>query len=330
MTTLPVSHRCNAAYGAEIAAAAARANMSLELLVLPADPEARLADDICSRIDIAYFSEDVFPEFSRQFFSALRKAPGLKWLHVFNAGVDHPIYAEMLARGVRLTTSSGSTAEPIAQTAITGLLMLARHFPRWLEGQRKHVWDPIRAPDLPRDLKGQTALILGLGKIGNEIARLAQALGLHVAGLRRGGKQPGDHVDELHRPSALNELLPRADWLVVACPLTAETRGMIDAGLIAKLPRGARLINVARGEIVDEAALITALTRGHLAGAYLDVFSKEPLPPASPLWEMPNVLISPHNSAAASGNVRRVNEIFFDNLVRWGRGEKLVNEVSAA
>ncbi len=147
------------------------------------------------------FPSDVFPECSRQFFSALRKAPGLKWLHVFNAGVDHPIYAEMLARGVRLTTSSGSTAEPIAQTAITGLLMLARNFPRWLEAQRKHVWDPMRVPDVPRDLKGQTVLVLGLGKIGNEIARLAQALGLHVVGLRRSGKQPGDHVDELHPPA---------------------------------------------------------------------------------------------------------------------------------
>ena len=329
MTALLVSHRCNAAHGADLAAAAALANLKLELLVLPADPEARLAADDCARIDIAYFSEDVFPECSRQFFSALRKAPGLKWLHVFNAGVDHPIYDEMLARGVRLTTSSGSTAEPIAQTAITGLLMLARHFPHWLEAQRKHVWDPMRVPDVPRDLKGQTVLVLGLGKIGNEIARLAQALGLHVVGLRRGGKQPGDHVDELHRPSALNELLPRADWLVVACPLTAETRGMIDADLIAKLPRGARLINVARGEIVDEAALIAALERGHLAGAYLDVFATEPLPPASPPWDMPNVLVSPHNSAAASGNTRRVNEIFFDNLGRWGRGAALVNEVSA-
>ena len=329
MASLLVSHRCNAACGAEIAAVAARANLELELLALPADREARLADDVCARIDLAYFSEDVFPEFSRQFFSALRKAPGLKWLHVFNAGVDHPIYAEMLARGVRLTTSSGSTAEPIAQTAITGLLMLARNFPRWLEGQRKHVWDPMRVPDVPRDLKGQTVLVLGLGKIGNEIARLAQALGLHVVGLRRSGKQSGDHVDELHPPAALNDLLPRADWLIVACPLTAETRGMIDAGLIAKLPRGARIVNIARGEIVDEAALVAALGRGHLAGAYLDVFQKEPLLPASPLWDMPNVLISPHNSAAASGNTRRVNEIFFDNLGRWGRGAALVNEVSA-
>lgn len=328
MTTLLVSHRCNADFGADITAAA-RAETKLELLVLPADREARLADADCARIDVAYFSEDVFPEFSRQFFSAVRKAPGLKWLQVFNAGVDHPIYAEMLARGVRLTTSSGSTAEPIAQTAITGLLMLARNFPHWLESQKNHAWNPMRAPSLPRDLKGQTVLLLGLGHIGNEIARLAKALGLNVIGVRRSGRKSGDHADELHAPEALGGLLPQADWLVVACPLTPETRGMVNAGVLARLPQGARVINIARGEIIAEAALVAALESGHLAGAYLDVFEKEPLPPESPLWNMPNVLISPHNSAATSGNTRRVNEIFFGNLGRWGRGEPLVNEVSA-
>lgn len=327
MPTLLISHHCNSRYGADIAAAAASANLKLELLALPADREARLADDDCARIDLAYFSGDVFPEFSRQFFSALRKAPGLKWLHVFNAGVDHPIYAEMLARGVRLTTSSGSTAEPIAQTAITGLLMLARNFPRWLEGQKNHAWNPMRVPDVPRDLKGQTALVLGLGKIGNEIARLAQALGLHVIGLRRSGKQPGDHVDELHPPAALNELLPGADWLIVACPLTAETRGMIDAGLFARLPQGARIINIARGEIIDETALIAALREGRLGGAYLDVFEQEPLPADSPLWGLPNVLISPHNSAASLGNDERVYRMFIANLENWQRGKALSNEV---
>lgn len=325
MTTLLISDRCHAGHGAEIAAAAARVDLELELLALPADREARLADADCARIDIAYFSEDVFPDFSRQFFSAARKAPGLKWLQVFNAGVDHPIYAEMLARGVRLTTSSGSAAEPIAQTAVTGLLMLARNFPRWLEGQKNHVWNPMRVPDFPRDLKGQTALILGLGKIGNEIARLARVLGLNVIGVRRGGEKPDDHVDALHAPAALNDLLPGADWLIIACPLTPETRSMVNAEVLARLPQGARVINIARGEIINEAALAS----GRLAGAYLDVFEQEPLPPESPLWRLPNVLVSPHNSAVASGNTERVNEIFFDNLGRWSRGMVLVNEVSA-
>ncbi|OGA47815.1 MAG: hypothetical protein A3F74_02695 [Betaproteobacteria bacterium RIFCSPLOWO2_12_FULL_62_58] len=329
MTALVVSHQFNAAYGRDLTDAAARDNIPLELLVLPPDRDARLADADCARAEIAFFSGDVFPDFSRQFFSAARKASGLKWLHVFNAGIDHPIYAEMLARGVRLTTSSGSTAEPIAQTAITGLLMLARNFPRWLAGQRKHVWDPMRVPDFPRDLKGQTVLILGLGKIGREIARLARALGLYVIGVKRSASRPDDPVDESHPPERLPGLLPKSDWLIIACPLTAETRGLVDAELIAMLPRGARMINIARGEVVDEPALIAALASGHLAGAYLDVFEKEPLPADSPLWDMPTVFVSPHDSAAAAGNDGRVYTIFLENLKRWMRGEPLLNEVPA-
>lgn len=327
MTGLLVSHQFNVTYGKDLAAAAARDNIPLELLVLPPDREARLADADCARAEIAFFSGDVFPDFSRQFFSATRKAPTLKWLHVFNAGVDHPIYAEMLARGVRLTTSSGSAAEPIAQTAITGLLMLARNFPRWPAGQRKHAWAPMRGPDFPRDLRDQTVVILGLGKIGLEIARLARVLGLHVIGVKRSASKPDDPVDESHPPERLAKLLPKVDWLVIACPLTAETRGWVNAKMIAKLPKGARLINVARGEIVDEPALIAALESGHLAGAYLDVFENEPLAPDSPLWDMPNVFISPHNSAVASGNDDRIYAIFLVNLKRWMRGEPLLNEV---
>ncbi len=330
MTTLLVSHRCVADHGAEIAGAAARAGLALELLVLPENSEARLPDEACARIELAYFSEDLFPDYARQFYSALRKAPGLKWLQVFNAGVDHPIYTEMLARGVRITTASGATAEPIAQTMITGLLMLARNFPRWLEGQKNRAWNPTRLPEFPRDLRGQTVLVLGLGHIGNEFARLARVLGLTVIGVRRSPAHAGDHADELHPLSALNELLPRADWLVITCPLTPETRGMVDAGMLARLPQGARIINIARGEIMDEPALIAALRSGHLAGAYLDVFEKEPLAPDSLLWDLPCVLISPHNAAAASGNEARVNQIFFDNLGCWGRNAALVNEVARA
>jgi phosphoglycerate dehydrogenase-like enzyme len=328
VTTLLVSHQLHARFGARIAESAARDGFDAELIALPPDPAARLADAECGRVEAAFFSGDVFPDHSRQFFSAARKAPRLKWLHVFNVGVDHPIYTELLGRGVRLTTSAGSTAAPIAQTAIMGLLALARGFPRWLHAQRARQWNPERNTP-PRDLRGQTALVLGLGTIGAEIARLARVLGLKVVGVRRGPLQAGDPVDELHPPAALRGLLPRCDWLVIACPLTPETRGLVDAGLIAALPRGARIINVARGEIVAEQALIGALRSGHLAGAYLDVFETEPLPPGSPLWDLPNVLVTPHNSAAAAGNDERVLAIFLENLGRWRRGEPLVNEVAA-
>ena len=328
MTALLLSHHLHARYAARIADAAARAGVTADFLVLPPDPGGRLPDADCARAEIAFFSSDVFPDYSRQFFSAVRKAPGLRWLHVFNVGVDHPIYTEMLGRGVRLTTSAGSTAVPIAQTAIMALLALARGLPRWSAAQRERRWDPVRAEPLPRDLAGQTLVIVGVGSIGAEIARLSRALGLRVIGVRRTPQGPGDPVDELHPPAALPALAARCDWLVLACPLTPETRGLVDAALIARLPAGAHLINVARGEIVNEPALIAALERGHLAGAYLDVFEQEPLPPESPLWSLPNVLVTPHNSAVSSGNDERVLEIFLDNLGRWRRGEPMVNEVS--
>lgn len=330
MSALIVSHAFSVRYGKALTTAAAREGIPLELLVLPADREARLAEPDCARAELAFFSGDVFPDYSRQFFSAVRKAPALKWLHVFNAGVDHPIYTEMLERGVRLTTSSGSTAEPIAQCAIAGLLMLARWFPRSLDAQRRHVWDPIRAPHLPPDLRGQTAVVLGLGHIGREIARLAQALGLRVIGIRRSARQPGDPVEEMHPPQDLPALLPRCDWLIIACSLTGETRGLMNADMLQRLPQGARVINIARGEIVDEAALVAALQSGSIAGAYLDVFATEPLPADSPLWDLPNVILSPHNSAAASGNDDRVYNIFFDNLRRWTQHAPLRNEVTRA
>ena len=327
MTVLLVSHRFNAAHGSELAAHAQENRTMLELLPLPADSETRLADVDCARIDAAFFSEDVFPDFSRQFFAAARRAPRLGWLHVFNVGVDHPIFDEMLARGVRLTTSAGSTAEPIAQTAIAGMLMLARNFPHWLAAQRQHQWRPMRGAAVPRDLRGQTAVVLGLGAIGAEFARLARAFGVKVVGVRRNAAAESAVAEELHPPAHLPELLPRADWLVIACPLNAETRGLVNAELLARLPQGARVINVARGEIVDQEALTAALQSGRLAGAYLDVFDPEPLPADSPLWDTPNVIITPHNSLAASGNQRRVLDIFAENLRRWGRGEMLLNEV---
>lgn len=327
MTAVLVSHRCNARFGTEFAAAAARDGVALELLVLPMDPEARIDDAVAARAEAAYFSGDVFPAFSKQFFSATRKAPGLKWLQVFNAGVDHPVFATILERGVRLTTAAGSTAEPIAQTAIAGMLYLARNFPRWIASQRNHRWDPMRAPDLPRDLRGQVMVVYGLGEIGTEIARLARALGLYVVGVRRNVSKAGN-ADEIHPPGKLPELLARCDWLVIACPLTDATRGLIDAALLAKLPRGACVINIARGEIVVEPALIAALQSGHLGGAYLDVFAQEPLPADSPLWDLPNVLVTPHNSTASAGNEARVNAIFLDNLQRWQRNQPLVNEVT--
>jgi len=228
---------------------------------------------------------------------------------------------------VQLTTAASASAEPIAQTALAGMLMLARGFPQWLDAQRRGAWEPHLPAAIPRDLRGQTLVIFGLGAIGSELARLARSLGLRVIGVRRGPARGAEPIDELHTPDRLRELLPRADWLAIACPLSDETRGAIDARALALLPAGARVINVARGEIVDEVALCESLASGRLAGAYLDVFATEPLPVESRLWSLPNVIVTPHDSAASRGNEARQLEILLENLRRFGRGEPLRNEV---
>lgn len=329
MATLLVSHRASAVHGAELERLARASGHAIDLIALPEDPEARLPEADIARIEAAYFSIDIVPRYSRQFFSAVRKAPRLKWLHVFNVGVDHPVFTEMLGRGVRVTTSAGTSAPAIAQTAIAGLLMLARGFPRWLASQREHRWVQRRPPDVPRDLGGQTAVVVGLGPIGREIARIAQALGLKVVGVRRSPRTPDDPIEEMHPPQRLAGILPRADWLILACPLTDETRGLVSAEALALLPHHAHVINIARGEIVDEAALIEALREKRLAGAYLDVFQEEPLPASSPLWDLPNVIVTPHNAVFDTGLDGRVYRLFIDNLGRWQRGEPLLNEVSS-
>jgi phosphoglycerate dehydrogenase-like enzyme len=208
------------------------------------------------------------------------------------------------------------------------MLMLARGFPAWMDAQRRHAWEPVRGDSAPGDLRGQSLLLVGVGEIGKVMARIAQALGMHVIGVRRSPRQPEDPVNEMHPPEALDQLLPRAQWLALACPLTDATRRMIDAVRLARLPSGAHVINVARGEIIDEQALTAALASGSLGGAYLDVFEHEPLPADSPLWDLPNVLLSPHNASASRGNDARATEIFLENLGLRARGEPMKNEVT--
>jgi phosphoglycerate dehydrogenase-like enzyme len=246
-----------------------------------------------------------------------------------SAGVDHPAFQRLIARGIRMTTSSGSTAKPIAQSVIGGMLMLSRGFLPWAEAQRRHAWEPLRSEATPPDLAGQTMTVVGLGAIGAEIARIARAIGLEVIGVRRSPWREGDPVDQVVPPSRLRELAARTDWLALACPLTDETRGLVSREVLAALPKGAHILNIARGEVVDEPALIEALQSGHLGGAYLDVFSKEPLAAESPFWDMPNVIISPHNSSASQGNQARVaKDYFLPNLARMAKGEPLMNEVT--
>lgn len=294
------------------------------------DSDARVLD----RVRLAFLASDLrvgsdqeLTALRFRFHEWLRSVPHLEWIQIGSAGVDVPIFGELQARGVRLSNSAGDMAETIAQTAITGLLMLGRGFPRWLDAQRRHTWEKRGHSEGPRDLRGQTILIVGFGSIGCEIGRLAQAIGLQVVGVRRSPLQEGDYADEWYPPSELPSLYPRADWLAVSCPLTEETRGIIDAAAIAALPRGARILNVSRGPTIDEPAMIEALRSGHLGGAYLDVFWEEPLPPEAPFWDMPNVIVTPHNAAICCDNIARTDQRYLRNLERWMRGEPLEQEL---
>ena len=334
MSTKPaliISHRCHAVFGAELTAAVARLKLPHEVVALPEDKDARLSDADVARGEIAFYSQDLNPTHGRQFFSAVRKGPNMKWIHVFNIGVDHPIYTEMQERGVRVTTSAGTTAQPISQTAITGMLMLSRGFPFWIKSQAERRWQQVRLQDSPADLPGQTVLVYGMGSIGAEFARLSKALGMHVIGVRRTpqlARKANDPVDEMHTPDQIDKLLPRAQWLMLCSPLTSETRKLMNAQRLALLPRGAHVLNVSRGEVIDEAAMIESLKGGHLAGAYLDVFEQEPLPAESALWDLPNVIITPHNSTSSRGNERRVFDCFTRILEQWANKQSpLTNEV---
>jgi phosphoglycerate dehydrogenase-like enzyme len=329
MTGILLSKGTYAKYRAELAVAASGAGIEARVVHLPDDPDARLAPADCAGIDVAYYTRDIrFSALNESFIEAVGNATNLKWVHFITAAIEHfPFVTALQERGVKLTTSAGSNGDPVAQTAAAGLLMLARGFPHWWAAQGRREWAPLRGDAAPRDLDGQTILIIGVGTIGGSVARFCRALGMRVIGVRRSPARADDPVDEMHPPAALAALLPRSEWLVLACPLTPETGHLIDAAAIARLPRGARLINVARGGVVDQIAVVAALESGQLGGAYLDVFEAEPLPPESPLWEMPNVILSPHNASSSAGNNDRAARIFLANLVKWARGEPLANEV---
>lgn len=287
--------------------------------------------------DIAFISRDVTGRSTKHelaptlqaCYDTLRHAPSLQWVHIHSAGADRPVYGDLKARGVAITTSSGTNAAVVAQTAIAGLLALARHFPQLMAAQRSHTWAPLIDSNgiaLPRDIDGQTTVVIGWGPIGQHIGRLLTALGLRTVVVRRSAAA----VDGVHQVvgfDALDQVLPKADWLILACPLTDTTRGLIDRHALALLPPGAQLINVARGEVVNEIDLIFALQSGQLAGAFFDVFAHEPLAVDSPLWDLPNVIVTPHTAGHSDGHFERVAQAFVDNLARWLADEPLAHQV---
>jgi phosphoglycerate dehydrogenase-like enzyme len=250
-------------------------------------------------------------------------APNLKLLQILGAGVDYLLPLDWLPPGVRMLTNSGAHVPKAAQSGLMTLLMLNARLPELAWSQRRKKWNRV----FTTTLEGKTLLIVGVGAIGTGIARHAKDFGMRVLGIRRSGA-PQPHVDEMHPPGALHALLPQADFVVLNTALTPETRFLMGAKEFALMRRGAALVNMSRGGLVDPAALDAALRSGQLSGAMIDVTLPEPPSEGWPYWDTPNLIITPHVlSDDIEAYVPRTLDLFFSNLRHYFAGEPLTNLV---
>jgi D-2-hydroxyacid dehydrogenase (NADP+) len=257
-------------------------------------------------------------------------ARSLQWIHSTAAAVGQLMYPALRQRGIALTNASGIHSIPMAEHVLGVLVALARRFPDCLRYQQRRCWAQQElwdAPVRPRELRGQVLLFVGFGSIGREVARIARPLGMRVRAVTRSGGGEAELAEKFYPAAELREALPEADFVVLAAPETPETRGMIGAREFACMKPSAYFINVARGALVDEPALIAALERRAIAGAALDVASEEPLPQESPLWRLDNAFITPHVSALTEHLWERQTDRVMENLERWFTGRELLNRV---
>ena len=254
--------------------------------------------------------------------------PNVRWIQATSAGIGSMLVrTSLIHTPITFTTASGIHGVPLAEFVVMALLWFAKGGPQMAQDQAARRWQRTCA----RELRGSTVGIVGLGGVGREVARTCRALGLRVVATKRTvAGAHDDAVDALWPTSQLATLLQEADALVLACPLTPETERLIGRAELAMMKPGAILVNIARGAVVDEPALIEALSSGHLGGAALDVAAKEPLPQDSPLWGLPNVLISPHSASTVTVENARLTDLFCDNLRRYLRGEPLRNTFDRA
>lgn len=268
----------------------------------------------------------------------LRAAPGLRWVHSGAAGVGSSLTPEMKASPVVFTNSAGIHAEPMAETVLGMILFFGRGFDFAVANQARATWstEPFYVAGAPlREMPDTTVGLVGFGGIGREIARRVAALGARVIAVKRtpprageanletvvGGGMLGDRIELLYGASGLDAVLRESDVVVLCAPETAETRGLLDAAALARMKDGALLVNVGRGKLLDESALVAELGSGRLRGAGLDVFAKEPLAGDHPIWSLPNVLVTPHVSAVTRGFWRRETDLMLHNLACWLEGE---------
>ena len=251
-------------------------------------------------------------------------APQLKWIQATSAGIGQSVLRYGYDRtGWRFTTASGVHARPLAEFCLMAMLMFVKNYPLMDAQKQARKWQRFNNTEL----RGKTVGIIGLGRIGRDLAQVCQFFGMRVLACRRSGKAKPATVDQLYPPERLDELLPQVDFLVLCTPHTPETDGLLNAARIRRLKNGAVLINIARGAIVDQAALTQALIDGHLGGAALDVTDPEPLPVDDPLWALPNVFISHHSASTADTENAKLSDLFIRNLHHYLKGEPLENQL---
>jgi phosphoglycerate dehydrogenase-like enzyme len=281
--------------------------------------EARWLDHLATseiHFDFDYTNRDTLPDL----------APNVRWIQGTSAGIGQLIkrynYTSRMPRTI-FTTASGVHAQPLAEFCMMSMLMFSRGLLRTMRDQHRHRWERFAGTDLA----GRTLVILGYGAIGKQVARVATSFGMTVIGLSRTGSPdtPVTSAVTVRPVSDLATVLPRAEYLVIVLPHTTETEGLIGRDALAMLPKGAVVINIGRGAVLNEPALIEALRSGHLGGASLDVFAREPLPHTSPLWDLPNVLVSPHSGSTSDRENARLTDLFCENLRRYLNGEPLEN-----
>lgn len=290
------------------------------------DRPGSVSERLFPRIIGAYLSADILELSSKTELSAkmadfcdvLLKCERLEFLQVPSAGRDRPIYHELTKRGVHIGDARGVAGTTVALSAFTGMLVLARNMHIHFRKQLAREWYPIRfGPEEPAGTEGNTAVIFGVGSIGSELARLCKALSMTTIGVRRTPGQPIAHFDRIITFDERSGVLSQADWVFLACPLTPETFHLMDDDAFNTMPSHAGLINVSRGAVVDEAALLMALQQQKIRCAYLDVFETEPLPRTSPLWALDNVILTPHSAGDSKSRYSKLDTRFLENLVEW-------------
>ena len=283
--------------------------------VIPSSREELAEEGKDADIFFGFCSEDIFP-----------LLPNLKWVQASSAGMDKHMYPAIRESDVILTNAAGLYGTHVADQAFALLLGLARGIHHSVRNQDKHQWGGARSPMI--EIDGFKIGIVGLGGIGMQMAKRAKGFDMYIIAVDAYRTDKPDSVDELMPMDKLSDLMSRVDVVMIACPLTEETRGLINAENLSVMQPTAYFINVARGPIVKEADLIEILQAGKIAGAGLDVTEVEPLDKDSPLWDMENVIITPHSAGGSQHRMRRITEFFLDNLERYLKGEALKNVVN--